>query len=147
MKVYLVQHAKSKSEQEDPARPLSEEGRNDLEKIAKFLDIKVLKILHSGKLRAKQTAEIFSKSLNAEVQNVEALEPLADPTIWAEKLDKETDDVMIVGHLPHLEKLASLLLCKDSVRKVIAFKQGGVVCLEKTEGWAVAWMVVPDLLR
>lgn len=147
MKVYLVQHAKSKSEEEDPTRPLSDEGRNDLEKIVKFLDIKVSKILHSGKLRAKQTAEIFSKSLNAEVQNVDALEPLADPTIWAEKLDKETNDVMIVGHLPHLEKLASLLLCKDSARKVITFKQGGVVCLEKTEGWAVAWMVVPDLLR
>lgn len=146
MKVYLVQHAKSKSEEEDPTRPLSDEGRDDLEKIVKFIGIKVSRILHSNKLRAKQTAEAFAKSLNAKVQEVEALEPLADPTIWAEKLDKETDDVMIVGHLPHLEKLASLLLCKDSTRKVVAFKQGSVVCLEKTEGWAVSWMVMPDLL-
>lgn len=89
MKVYLVQHAKSKSEEEDPTRPLSDEGRDDLEKIVKFIGIKVSRILHSNKLRAKQTAEAFAKSLNAKVQEVEALEPLADPTIWAESLTRK----------------------------------------------------------
>ena len=148
MKVYLVQHAKPKSKEEDPDRPLSDEGKNDIIKIVKFLpQLNIKKVLHSSKLRAQQTAEILAKSLKAEVINGDALEPLADPVIWAQRLDKETEDVMLVGHLPHLAKLASQLLTQNQEKPVISFKQGGIVCLEKTDhGWEVAWMVTPELL-
>ena len=148
MKVYLVQHAKPKSKEEDPDRPLSDEGKNDIIKIVKFLpQLNIKKVLHSDKLRAQQTAEILAKSLKAEVINGDALEPLADPAIWAQRLDKESEDVMLVGHLPHLTKLASQLLTQNQEKSVISFKQGGIVCLEKTDhGWEVAWMVTPELL-
>ena len=148
MKVYLVQHAKPKSKEEDPDRPLSDEGKNDIIKIVKFLpQLNIKKVLHSSKLRAQQTAEILAKSLKAEVINGDALEPLADPVIWAQRLDKETEDVMLVGHLPHLAKLASQLLTQNQEKPVISFKQGGIVCLEKTDhGWEVVWMVTPELL-
>ena len=148
MKVYLVQHAKPKSKEEDPDRPLSDEGKNDIIKIVKFLpQLNIKKVLHSSKLRAQQTAEILAKSLKAEVINGDALEPLADPAIWTQRLDKESEDVMLVGHLPHLAKLASQLLTQNQEKPVISFKQGGIVCLEKTDhGWEVAWMVTPELL-
>ena len=148
MKVYLVQHAKPKSKEEDSDRPLSNEGKNDIIKIVKFLpQLNIKKVLHSSKLRAQQTAEILAKSLKAEVINGDALEPLADPVIWAQRLDKESEDVMLVGHLPHLAKLASQLLTQNQEKPVISFKQGGIVCLEKTDhGWEVAWMVTPELL-
>ena len=148
MKVYLVQHAKPKSKEEDPDRPLSNEGKNDIIKIVKFLpQLNIKKVLHSSKLRAQQTAEILAKSLKAEVINGDALEPLADPAIWTQRLDKESEDVMLVGHLPHLAKLASQLLTQNQEKPVISFKQGGIVCLEKTDhGWEVAWMVTPELL-
>ena len=148
MKVYLVQHAKPKSKEEDPDRPLSNEGKNDIIKIVKFLpQLNIKKVLHSSKLRAQQTAEILAKSLKAEVINGDALEPLTDPAIWAQRLDKESEDVMLVGHLPHLAKLASQLLTQNQEKPVISFKQGGIVCLEKTDhGWEVAWMVTPELL-
>ena len=148
MKVYLVQHAKPKSKEEDPDRPLSNEGKNDIIKIVKFLpQLNIKKVLHSSKLRAQQTAEILAKSLKAEVISGDALEPLADPAIWAQRLDKESEDVMLVGHLPHLAKLASQLLTQNQEKPVISFKQGGIVCLEKTDhGWEVAWMVTPELL-
>lgn len=148
MKVYLVQHAKPKSKEEDPDRPLSDEGKNDIIKIVKFLpQLNIKKVLHSGKLRAQQTAEILAKSLKAEIINGDALEPLADPAIWTQRLDKETEDVMFVGHLPHLAKLASQLLTQNQEKPVISFKQGGIVCLEKTDhGWEVAWMITPELL-
>ena len=148
MKVYLVQHAKPKSKEEDPGRPLSDEGKNDIIKIIKFLpQLNIKKVLHSSKLRAQQTAEILAKSLKAEVINDDALEPLTDPVIWAQRLDKESEDVMLVGHLPHLAKLASQLLMQNQEKSVISFKQGGIVCLEKTNhGWEVAWMVTPELL-
>ena len=147
MKVYLLQHAKPKPEEEDPEKPLSDEGRDDVAKVAAYLKrIRVSKVQHSGKLRAQQTAEILAKSLKVGIMKADSLEPMADPTIWAEKLDKESENVMLVGHLPHLNKLASLLLCQDADKKIIGFQQGGVVCLKKTEGWSVAWMIVPDLM-
>ncbi len=148
MKVYLVQHAKPKPEEEDPQKPLSEQGRADAQKVAEFAkNIKVNKIQHSGKLRAQQTAEILGKSLGVDVVKADSLEPMADTQIWANRLEEQSEDVMLVGHLPHLAKLASQLLTQNQEKPVIFFKQGGIVCLEKTElGWQVTWMVTPDLL-
>ena len=148
MKVYLVQHAKPKPEEEDPQKPLSEQGRADAQKVAEFANnIKVNKIQHSGKLRAQQTAEILGKSLGVDVVKADSLEPMADTQIWANRLEEQSEDIMLVGHLPHLAKLASQLLTQNQEKPVISFKQGGIVCLEKIErGWQVAWMVTPDLL-
>ena len=148
MKVYLVQHAKPKPEEEDPQKPLSEQGEVEAQKVAEFAkNIKVNKIQHSGKLRAQQTAEILGKLLGVEVVKADSLEPMADTQIWANRLEEQSEDVMLVGHLPHLTKLASQLLTQNQEKPVISFKQGGIACLEKTErGWQVAWMVTPDLL-
>jgi len=148
MKVYLVQHAKPKPEEEDPQKPLSEQGEVEAQKVAEFAkNIKVNKIQHSGKLRAQQTAEILGKSLGVDVVKTDSLEPMADTQIWANRIEEYSEDVLLVGHLPHLAKLASQLLTQNQEKPVISFKQGGIVCLEKTErGWQVAWMVTPDLL-
>jgi len=35
MRLYLIQHAKAKSKQENPARPLSRKGREDIRKVAR----------------------------------------------------------------------------------------------------------------
>lgn len=55
---------------------------------------------------------------------------------------------MIVAHLPFLSKLASLLLTGSESASTVAFKQGGIVCLERFEGqrWQVDWMIIPELL-
>ena len=154
MKLYLVQHAKAKPEQEDPARPLSDEGRRDIERIANFLkplSLSVSRIVHSGKLRAKQTAEVLCGALNSEqgVQEATGLTPLDDPRPWAEKLRTEQSDLMLVGHLPHLAKLAGLLLTGDPERQSVRFTQGGVFCFERDEAgrWALVWAVTPELVR
>jgi phosphohistidine phosphatase len=56
---------------------------------------------------------------------------------------------MIVGHLPFLGKLASALLTGSESVSPVAFRQGGVICLQRNEGmtWQVAWMVIPDILK
>ena len=54
---------------------------------------------------------------------------------------------MLVGHLPHMSRLASLLLLWDSGREVLDFKPGTVACLEKVGGWRVKWMISPDTLK
>jgi len=154
MFVYLVQHAEAKSEKEDPSRSLSEEGMRDIKKVASYVsqyNPKIHKIFHSTKLRAKQTAEVLSEHLKSAkgVSEVDGLAPLDDPGIWAQRLKDIPEDVILVGHLPHLDKLASLLLCGDKDKNVVSFKMAGIVCLKRTdiELYALQWMVTPEIVE
>ncbi len=154
MKLYLVQHGKAKSESEDPERSLTASGAEEVARVAraaKKLDITPAKIFHSGKKRAKQTAEIIGAGLKVPDQNLEAvqgLNPNDDVHPWVEKIPKEKKDIMLVGHLPFLEKLTSLLLCGDENARVVLFRYGGMVCLEQKEGngWAVGWVLRPEMV-
>jgi len=153
MRLYLVQHAEAKKEEEDPLRPLTEKGVKDAEKVASHLaslNLKIKKIFHSGKLRAKQTAEIYAKYLKPEegVEKAEGLNPLDDVKVWVEKLKLIDEDIMLVGHLPHLSKLTSILTVGNEEEKVLKFKMAGAACLEKGEGekWSIAWMITPDII-
>ncbi|MCP2519953.1 phosphohistidine phosphatase SixA [Candidatus Aminicenantes bacterium AC-335-K20] len=155
MKLFLVQHAEAKPKEEDPERSLSEKGRNEIKKVATFLKkqgiIKVNKIIHSRKTRAKQTAEILAEYLSptADIEEEENLEPLADPLIWAKKLEGMNENIMLVGHLPHLSKLSAYLLCGNGNNEIIKFQMGGIVCLDRISGgnWVLEWMIIPDLLK
>ncbi len=151
-RAYLVQHGEAKRKEEDPQRPLTEKGRRDTEKIAEFLSrtgVKINRIVHSGKLRAKQTAEIIASKLGvSSIEEDPSLEPLADPEIWVRKLGEIKEDIMLVGHLPHLSLLAGLLLAGSKDIQPVKFTYSGVICLEKTENaWKIAWMIIPDLLK
>ena len=154
MRLYLVQHAEAKSKEEDPSRPLSRKGREDMRKVAKYaekhLGIQVMQIFHSGKLRAKQTAEILAKHVHPEKGTTiaEDLEPLADPKAWESQLSETSEDTMIVGHLPHLSKLASHLLTGDEAKEVVIFRMASITCLERDENgrWTVRWMIIPEMI-
>ena len=152
MLVYLVQHGDAKREEEDPSRPLSEKGIKDVKEVASHisrLNVEVEEVLHSGKLRAKQTAEIIAEKLKIEkgISEKDGLSPMDDANMWAERLKTRTDSLMLVGHLPHLGKLASLLLCSEKERNVVAFKMGGVVCLKRDDTeWSLQWMITPETL-
>jgi phosphohistidine phosphatase len=155
MLLYLIQHGEARKKEEDASRPLSDKGVRDAEKAAVYLSrlgIVVKDILHSGKLRAKQTAEIMARSLAPvsfrNLAETDGLAPLDDPGTWDDRLKYMVDDIMLVGHLPHLGRLSSLLLCGDREKAVISFKMGCVVCMERDgEGiWSVRWMVAPDIL-
>lgn len=154
MNLYLVQHAEAKSEQEDPQRPLSEMGSANIKKVAAFVaqrkTVQVKTILHSGKTRAQQTAEKLAQQLKPSqgAKQAEGLEPMADPSTWSVRLADEKEDIMLVGHLPHLSRLASHLICQEANRKIVDFQMGGIVCLGRDEsgGWSMRWMVVPGML-
>jgi len=153
MKLYLIQHAEAKREEEDPSRPLSEKGWEDIKKVKEYLKekgIKVKRIFHSDKLRAKQTAEALSEVIYSSegIDEEKGLAPLDDSNIWFYRLKTEMGDVMIVGHLPYLSILAGLLLSDDPERKIVNFKGSGVVCVKKDEAgkWSVQWMMIPEIL-
>jgi phosphohistidine phosphatase len=153
MKVYLVQHGEATSEEVDPARPLTQKGREDVEKVGEFLKglpLDIDSVLHSGKTRALQTAEILAKAItpNIEPKKKEGLAPNDPVEPFYEELLGEGEGVMVVGHLPFLGRLASLLLTGSSKMDTILFRMGGVVCLSREEErWMVNWMVIPEILR
>ncbi len=155
MNLYLVQHAEAKQKDESAERLLTEEGQADIRKVAAFIvkqtNIHVNSIMHSGKTRAGQTAEILSEHLNPSdgIKEAVELEPLADPSTWADRLSEEKEDIMLVGHLPHLRKLSALLLCQDESKTIVNFQTGGIVCLLRDEAgnWSVRWMVIPEILN
>ncbi len=153
MEVYLVQHGEAKPESEDPQRPLTERGYSEVEKVARYaagLRLRVSLILHSGKLRARQTAEILAKNL-APPQGIRELNRLApaDDLRVAEALIRQAGSpIMLVGHLPHLSRLTSLLILGDPEKQVVRFRNGGIVCLKQDEsGWTTSWLLTPELIQ
>ncbi len=153
MQLYLVRHARAKPK-EDPQRSLSDTGRAEIEKVARFVAqtglIKCDSILHSGKTRAEQTAEVLKRYLNPPngMSAADGLKPMDKPIIWAEKLTLTRDNLLLVGHLPHLDKLASILLCGRDTGGAVVFQNACIVCLNRGEAgsWSLAWAVIPDLL-
>jgi phosphohistidine phosphatase len=122
-------------------------------RIAAFLaraGVRVPVILHSGKKRAEQTAELLAASVGARgrVEAVPGINPLDPPSGFAPTIEKRTADTMVIGHLPFMAKLASYLIVEDEAASTLAFRPGTVVCLEREEdgSWSIAWMIRPDLL-
>ena len=150
MYIYLVQHGEAKPEDEDPEKRLSEKGKKDVEAVAKMVSssARLIKIYHSGKARARETAEIFSKYLNSEVEQIDGLKPLDNPTAMKKFIELSGKDLMLVGHLPHLSKLTSLLITGNSEKAIVSFNMGGVVALKKDgESFLLEWAVIPSLLK
>ncbi len=115
MHLYIIRHGDAKSKEEDPGRSLSEKGVAAVEKIGSLIEdhifINVKSIFHSTKPRSQQTAKILSMYVEPPdgLKESEDLDPMADPQIWADEIKKHTDDVIIVGHLPHIDRLGTSL--------------------------------------
>ena len=152
MRLYLAQHGSAKPESEDVARPLTDNGRRQAECVAAFLDRserpRPARIAHSGKLRAQQTAEAFSAVWGGiPVEAALGLAPNDDPATWSSHLASVQEDLMLVGHLPYLQRLTGLLLCGDPDQDVVRFRNACILCLERSDsGWSVLWHFHPALL-
>ncbi len=147
MEIYLVQHGEANNDEE---KALSEKGRKEAEKVAGALvrsGVKVSYIMHSNKLRANQTAAVFATSLKPPggVREMLGLAPTDNPKMALGFLESAREPVMIVGHLPHLAKLASMMLGGNPETELVKFRMAGVVCFTKEERWKVKWMLTPDI--
>lgn len=153
MSVYLVQHGKNLPKEQDPEQALSPEGKSGVEAVAgqmRKMGPTLSLIEHSPKLRARQTAEIFRDMLGGDVQSRErsGIKALDDPRPVAEELDSKKD-VMLVGHLPFMSKLASCLVFNEPEKPVVQFENGGVLCLDRdveSGMWLIKWTLYPSLL-
>ena len=152
MNLYLVQHGKAASKEVDAARGLTEVGREEVVSVGKALaerDIGVREIRHSGKKRTEETAELLEAHFSGEtlVATKPGLAPNDDVRAVIDALENRVQDLMIVGHLPFLSRLASSLLVSDADAAVVAFQNAGVLCLGRDgDGvWRVAWYILPGV--
>jgi phosphohistidine phosphatase len=149
---YLVRHGEAVSETVDPKRPLSRVGREQVEAVARLTLAKnphVSAILHSGILRAKQTAEIIAEHLGTlvRVEPSGGLLPEDDPATAKGELEAAESSVMLVGHLPHMNRLAALLVNGDPNREVVVFGPATVVCCCRAGSqWKITWVLTPQPL-
>jgi len=121
----------------DPRRPLSPWGREAVERLAAYAatrNVKPAVIWHSGKLRAKETAEAFWRACNpfAEFSATRDLQPNDPPEWMRDRLRGESRDILIAGHFPHLPRLLTLLLTGTDGDPV-PFPQNGLVALLSTD--------------
>jgi phosphohistidine phosphatase len=152
MALYLVQHGKSLSKDIDPERGLSDEGRAEVERIAKVAKdygVHVAEIRHSGKKRAQQTAEIFASALKPElgIQAADGINPTDDVALFSKNIELNKD-LMLVGHLPFMERMISYLITGSIERPVFRLQNGGILCLDKDQELdvpVIRWALMPKI--
>jgi phosphohistidine phosphatase len=145
-RLYLVHHGVALGPGVDALRPLSEAGRVEAERLAHEAaarGAKPIVVWHSGKLRTKQTAEIFWRACNplAELSATRDLQPDDSPSWMDDRLRFEVRDVMLAGHYPHLPRLLALLTSRSDA-EVAPFPQHGVVALmssDQGQTWTEQW--------
>lgn len=146
MTLYLVHHGDAVGPEVDPMRPLSARGRANAESLARRAAAHGVKpdvIWHSGKLRARQTAELFRDFCQPHAQfgAARGLQP-DDPPRWAlDLLMEEGRHVMLVGHMPHLPRFLRLLVVGTPDAEAPEFPLHGIVELATDEAgnWAEVW--------
>ena len=154
MKLYLAQHGEAVPATEDPERPLSAQGRRDVRAVADLLQaagVRVERVWHSGKTRAAQTAKLLAGAVlprGRKPQSVEGIGPNAPVAEFIIDADVWEEDTLVVGHLPFMARLVALLTTGDSVRDIVGYYPGSIVCLERADAghWVLLWMIRPDIL-
>ena len=152
MALYVVQHGKSLPKAQDPEKGLSAEGKMETERIAgvaKGYRVKVSRIVHSGKKRARETAEILASLLSSadDLGPRNGMNPLDDVRTFADSLELDKN-VMLVGHLPFLERLIGQLVCGDPDQTVFKLQNSGILCLDRlpeVKNPVIRWALMPSI--
>jgi phosphohistidine phosphatase len=146
--ILIVRHGQAKSKEEDPQRGLTAQGQAEARRVAGALGPllpPLAEIRHSGKLRAEQTASILSQAVGGRLRACPGLEPEDPAAATAAELRSVTENLAVVGHLPHLNRLLSYMLLGRETPELFRLPAVGAVCLEREEGlWRVLWMLTPE---
>ena len=154
MRLYLVQHGDAVPKDVDPERPLSDQGRADIQRLQEWLssqNVGLAQILHSGKARARETAEILRPLLKSPSQIYEGqgLAPNDSPESFLHQLRDPKKDTLVAGHLPFVARTVSQALTGAPDRHLVDFLPGSVAGIERNEGasWHLFLFMRPDFLH
>jgi phosphohistidine phosphatase len=152
MPLYLVRHGEAHVKTFNTGSALTEGGRAAVDRLAHLLSafaIPVSEINHSGKTRAWQTANIMGHYLKPSLgeKEIKGINPNDDVTEISKSLDP-SKNIMMVSHLPFLERLVSYLVIDTADKTIIKFQSGGIVCLDKDavmQSWYIKWALMPEM--
>jgi phosphohistidine phosphatase len=157
MLLHLLRHAHAGDPEgwqgPDAARPLSDKGRAQTERLGTFLaDIafRTDAVITSPKLRAAQTAEIVAGHLGVAVTEDERLAGALDleriEAVLADARDPERP--VLVGHDPDFSELLALLCdAANAPMRKGAFARIEVDRPLRPGGGTLRWLIPPDVLR
>lgn len=136
MQLYLVQHGDALTKDEDPQRRLSDKGRADIERLAAWLvtnGVTVPRICHSGKTRARQTAELLGSVLETggKIHPAEGLGPNDPPEVFLKRLENVDEDILIASHLPFVARILSQAVTGASNQQPVEFRPGSIAVVER----------------
>ena len=153
MILFILRHAHAVDTEEDPVRPLSARGRDQIETLAAFLKqnnaFTAREVWHSPLARSAETAELLVKKLKlkAKLVEVDGLQSEDDPQLVAKQLAIRTRPLALVGHEPQLSALVSLLVTGTTEPSRFIVKKCSLIALERIEGlWFVRWQISPEIL-
>ena len=155
MALFLVQHGVSESKENDPEKGLSSAGKAETERIGQVAagyGIEAKRVVHSGKKRAEQTAIILHDllSVHTPLEMMTGINPMDDVRKCAENIDPHAK-LMMVSHLPFLQRLVSFLITGNENNRVYQFQNSGIVCLDaeiREDGatdWFIKWTLNPTI--
>jgi len=162
MKLYLLRHGdaveSSEARCKDAERPLTSKGIERTKLLAHALrqmEISFDTILSSPLVRARETAEIIARSLQLEErlafsENLTLSGDLQKLVGQIQSLRPIPENVLLVGHEPHLSGLISLL-CVGSPSLFVALKKGALCRLDIAvltcgKCATLEWLLPPRLL-
>jgi phosphohistidine phosphatase len=156
MKIYILRHAEAEPRGPgvpEGARKLTPEGKRELRavlRLARDAGVEPEVILASPWTRAQETALAARDALGTEqVIETKSLLPDVLPThIWGEiRSLRPLKEIMVVGHEPHLSRLAAFLL---EAPVAIDMKKSAIIRIDvqEREGpprGVLKWMLTPKL--
>jgi phosphohistidine phosphatase len=138
MELYLVRHGEAEANVPDsgggPA--LTEGGLAHARRSAEFaarLGVRVAEIRHSDRLRAVQTAQEFERALGCPRRQLHGLGPDDDINPLRREAAGLQQNVMVVGHLPYLNRIAGALLAQDESMPVVVFHPASLIRLDRRD--------------
>jgi phosphohistidine phosphatase len=162
MFIYLLRHAvavdRDGGEYPNDDRPLTKDGREKMVKAAqgirRMLDEPVDAVLTSPLVRARDTARIAADALGC-ADRVTICAELSPGTPYEKLLTalshyKEREQLVLVGHAPDLNFIASAML--GSRTAIVDLKKGGLCCIELpsldgAKPGTLQWLLQPKQLR
>ncbi len=163
MNIFIVRHGEAGTHaalpSKDSERPLTESGRNEVEKIAESLHslrLEFDRIATSPLRRAKETAEIVARVNEDKSPKLEVWEELRPEGSKAEAIQKlsklkQDSDIMLVGHEPYLSTLIGEIISGSGITRIV-LKKGGVAKVQihsfapKVNG-ELRWLLTPRHLK
>ncbi len=152
MRLYLVQHGGALTKAVDPERHLSEQGEDDIKRLAAWLvacDITLSRIWHSDKIRARQSAELLAPALRSggHMRPMNGLGPNDPPGAFLERLQDADDDTLIVSHLPFVARVLSQAVSSSPDQPWVEFQPGSIAAVERDDNgmWHLIFFARPGL--